>query len=505
LHGAGLSDAASPTRRAHASFEVKHSMQVLYVSTEVHPALKTGGLADVNAALPKALIDLGVDVRLLLPAFPAIVEAAEDLVPVAGFRSELGAPRVTIWRARLSGVATYLIEAASLYDRPGNPYVDATGREWSDSHRRFALLGRIASRFADGSIDQWRPDVIHGHDWHAGLMPAYVAALSGERPATVFTVHNLAFQGQFGADVFGGLELPSSFFAMHGLEFYGHVNFMKSGLYFADRVTTVSPTYAREIMTPEQGFGMDGLLRERSATVSGILNGVESSEWNPETDPRIAANFSIADPTDKARCKIALQNDFGLTVDASTPVFGVVSRLSEQKGLDILLAALPSVVGGGQLALLGAGDTWLEAGYRAAATQHAGSVGVRIGYDEDLAHRIIAGADVIVVPSRFEPCGLTQMYGLAYGTLPLVRNVGGLADTVTDANAANLAARTATGFTFEDASARGVEGAVSRASTLWKSAALWRQIRDSAMLQDHRWLPSARKYLDIYRNLRPGA
>ena len=310
-------------------------MRVLYVSTEVYPALKTGGLADVNAALPRSLIDLGVDVRLLLPAFPALVQAAEDLEPVAGFPMELGVPRVTVWRATLSGVPAYLIEAASLYDRPGNPYVDEFGYSWGDNHRRFALLGRIASRFADGGIDHWQPDVVHGHDWHAGLMPAYVAALPSARPATVFTVHNLAFQGQYGADIFAALALPPSFFSMQGMEFYGHVNFMKSGLFYADRITTVSPTYAREITTSEHGFGMDGLLRERAGVLSGILNGVDSTQWNPETDARIAVNFSLQRPDGKAACKADLQRRMGLAVDASKPVFGVVSRLSEQKGLDI--------------------------------------------------------------------------------------------------------------------------------------------------------------------------
>jgi starch synthase len=481
-------------------------VRVLYVSTEVHPALKTGGLADVNAALPKSLIDLDVDVRLLLPAFPSLVQAADDLEPVAGFPSELGVPRVTIWRAALFGVPAYLIEAASLYDRPGNPYVDAFGYGWGDNYRRFAMLGRIASRFADGGIDHWRPDVIHGHDWHAGLMPAYVAALQPPRPATVFTVHNLAFQGEFGADIFSTLALPPSFFSMHGVEFYGRVNFMKAGLYYADRITTVSPTYAREIMTPEQGFGMDGLLRERSDVVTGILNGVESSEWNPEVDPRIATNFGIARPDGKTACKSALQRELGLEVDASKPVFGVVSRLSEQKGLDIVLASLPALVAnGGQFALLGSGDPWLEDGYRAAMSRYPGSVGVRMGYDEDVAHRVIAGADVVVVPSRFEPCGLTQMYGLAYGTLPLVRNVGGLADTVVDGNAETLASRTATGFVFDDATPSGFESAAVRAFAMWRNAASWRQMRDTAMAQDHRWVPSARKYLAIYREIRPDA
>jgi len=482
-------------------------MRVLYVSTEVYPALKTGGLADVNAALPRALMDAGAQVRLLLPAFPAIVAAAQDLTEVARLHAPIpvsaGGTAVRVLRGTLSGVTAYLIEADQFYARPGNPYVDNEGRDWPDNHQRFALLGWTASRFADGSVDAWRPDIVHGHDWHAGLAPAYLAARGGERPGCVFTVHNLGFQGQFAAETFRDLALPDHFFSLQGLEFYGRVNFMKAGLHYADRITTVSPTYAREIQTPEFGFGLDGLLRSRAGVLSGVLNGVDDSVWNPATDAAIAAPFSKSNPAGKVLCKSTLRTKLGLA-PASGPLFCVVSRLSEQKGLDLVLQALPDLVrSGGQLALLGSGDSTLESGFLAATARFAGTVSVQIGYDEALAHSFFAGSDVTLIPSRFEPCGLTQMYAMAYGSLPLVHRVGGLADTVTDASAANLAAGTATGIAFVGADVAGLRAALVRTFALWKDQPAWAMARACAMRQDFSWQPAARRYMDLYRDLRP--
>jgi starch synthase len=478
-------------------------VRVIYASTEVYPALKTGGLADVNAALPAALRAAGADVRLLLPAFPAIETAAVDLQPVVQLKTPVGGTDVRILRGQVAGVPAYLIEAGQLYARPGNPYVDAEGREWPDNYLRFALLGWVAARFADGTIDGWRPDIVHSHDWHAGLAPAYLAARGGERPASVFTVHNLEYQGDFAGETFRELALPASFFSIHGLEFYGKVNFMKSGLHYADRITTVSPTYAREIQTPEFGFGMDGLLRSRASALTGILNGVDYAVWHPSTDDHIAARYSDKNPDGKSRCKAGLRSELALAA-SSGPLFGVVSRLTAQKGLDLLLELLPEFVGHGfQLALLGSGDPGIEAGFRQAAQRYPGAVVARIGYDEALAHRIIAGSDAILVPSRFEPCGLTQMYALAYGSLPVVRGVGGLADTVRDADADNLSAGTATGFVFKEASAAGLGSALNRASALWGKPRQWARARRTAMRQDFGWAAAALRYLDLYRELRP--
>lgn len=480
-------------------------LRVLYVSTELYPALKTGGLADVNAALPKALLGLGVDIRLLLPAYPALLQAAAGLRPVAQLRSPFGDIEVRLLYGQIDSVPVYLIEAGNLYQRPDNPYVDGEGRDWPDNYLQFALLSWTAASFADGAIDDWRPDIVHGHDWHAGLAPAYLAARAGARPGSVFTVHNLAFQGAFPATIFNKLALPAGFFSMDGLEFYGNVNYMKSGLHFADRITTVSPMYSLEIQTPEQGFGMDGVLRARAGAVCGILNGVDYDLWNPQSDTTIAARYCAQDAAGKGECKHALRAEFGLA-SSGGPVFCVISRLTAQKGVDLVLDALPALLRrGGQMVLLGSGEPALEAQLRVAAARFRGAVGVRLGYDERLAHRILAGSDVIVVPSRFEPCGLTQLYGLAYGTLPLVHHVGGLADTVRDTTKERLAAGTATGFTFEGATLGGLREAAARAFALWSKPVLWEQVRRTAMSQQFGWAAPARHYRDLYQDLRPVA
>lgn len=478
-------------------------MRVLYVSTEVHPALKTGGLADVNAALPQALIDSGADVRLLLPGFPKLLASAERRVTLVTLGPALGAERVTLLGGVLNGVPAYFIDAPEFYARDGSPYVDPGGRDWPDNHRRFALLGWMAARFADGTFDAWRPDIVHAHDWHGGLAPAYLAARGGARPGSVFTVHNLAYQGQFPAAALADLGLPAHFFSMQGIEFHGDVNFMKAGLHYADRITTVSPTYACEIQTAEQGFGMEGLLQSRAGAITGILNGVDRNEWNPATDSRLPACYSWDRPDGKAVCKATLREELGLSAVAAGPLVAVVSRMTAQKGLDLLLHALPRLLAvGGQLALLGSGDASLEEAFRAAADADPRRVAVRIGYDENLAHRMMAGADVIAVPSRFEPCGLTQMYGLAYGTLPLVRRVGGLADTVRDAAAGE---KHTNGFVFDRADAGDLGEALERMAAVWSLPQKWMAIQKRAMREDFGWAPSARQYLDLYRELRPNA
>jgi starch synthase len=319
-------------------------------------------------------------------------------------------------------------------------------------------------------------------------------------------VHNLGYQGQFDAATFASLGLPPHFFAMHGLEFHGHVNFMKAGLFYADRITTVSPTYAREIQTAEHGFGMDGLLRSRAGALTGILNGVDGTDWNPATDARLPARYDAVRLDGKAACKRDLREVLGLKSDATGPLLGVVSRLTSQKGLDILLQALPALVAGGaQLALLGSGDRALETAWREAAAAHPGTVAARFAYDEALAHRIIAGADMIAVPSRFEPCGLTQMYGLIYGTVPVVRRTGGLADTVRDADTRRLASGSATGFVFDAAHAADLADALARAMALWRQPAAWRRLQEAGMREDFAWDAAARRYMAVYRELRPHA
>jgi starch synthase len=479
--------------------------RVLHVAAELYPWVKTGGLGDVLAALPPALIAQGVDARLCLPGFPAFLDAlsASD---VARLRTPFAAERVRVALAYLPGtqVAAYLIDHPAFYDRPGGPYAAPDGREWPDNHRRFALLGWVAAALGSGADPNWRPDIVHAHDWHAGLAPAYLKA-QAEAPASVMTVHNLGFPGYFPAGVFPELSLPAEFFGIDGVEFYGGVSFLKAGLAYADRLTTVSPTYAEEIRTPEYGNGLDGLLRVRAGALSGILNGVDPAVWDPAHDPALPKPYGSDDaPAGKAAAKTALRRRCYLDDEAAGPVFGVVSRLTPQKGLDLLLDAVDDLVaGGGQLALLGSGDRDLEAGFAAASREHHGKVGVEIGYDEPLSRLIIAGSDIVILPSRFEPCGLTQLYALRYGSLPLVRGTGGLADTVVDATPAHLRDETATGFVFGEASSGALSAAMARASALYADRPRWRQVMRTAMTRDFSWAQSARQYVALYRGLMP--
>ncbi|MGO4745582.1 glycogen synthase GlgA [Serratia quinivorans] len=473
-------------------------MQVLHVCSEMFPLLKTGGLADVVGALPAAQIAEGGDVRVLLPAFPDVRNGIPDSVLVAEIDSFAG--RVGLRYGTYHGVGIYLIDAPWLYERPGSPYHDQSMNAYSDNHRRFALLGWMACELAKGLDRYWRPQVVHAHDWHAGLACAYLAA-NGHPARSIFTVHNLAYQGLFSAHHVAELWLPPSMYNVYGLEFYGQMSFLKAGLYYADHITAVSPTYAREITRPEFGYGMEGLLqeRQRQGRLSGILNGVDDKIWDPSHDPRLTARYDADDLKNKAKNKLHLQKAMGLKVDESLPVFAVVSRLTSQKGLDLVLEALPALLEqGGQLALLGAGDAVLQQAFLAAAADYPEQVGVQIGYHEAFSHRIIGGADVIMVPSRFEPCGLTQLYGLKYGTLPLVRRTGGLADTVVDCALENLADGSASGFVFDDCDAAALGNAIRRAMVLWSRPKHWRHVQRHAMSVDFGWQVAAKEYLSLY-------
>lgn len=480
-------------------------MKVLQVSAEIFPLLKTGGLADIAGALPQALQAVGADVRVVLPGFSTILADLESPSLLAQTLAPWG-ELVRVYQGRLAtlGVQAYVIDVPHFYQRSGTPYENAQRQPHGDNHRRFALLGWVAAQLAYGLDAQWQPNVVHSHDWHAGLTPAYMAFMphSGARVASVFTVHNLAYQGVFSPSYFFDLGLPHGAFSLNGLEFHGQVSFMKSGLYFADHITTVSPTYAREIQTHEQGCGLDGLLRERSTALSGILNAVDEAVWDPAHDPAIASPYSADKPAGKARCKAALQQELGLEQRADVPLFGVVSRLTEQKGLHLVLATLDVILSrGGQLVLLGAGDALLESAFQARAAACPQQVSVRIGYDEVFAHRIFAATDVTLVPSRFEPCGLTQMYGLKYGSLPLVHRVGGLADTVVDSSLEDLAEGCANGFVFNHFDTRALERALCRAFALYARPAEWRLVRSAAMRQKLGWETAAAQYMTLYQRL----
>ncbi|EXI83006.1 MAG: Glycogen synthase [Candidatus Accumulibacter sp. BA-94] len=412
-------------------------MRVLHVAAEIYPLVKTGGLADVVAALPAALAARGLDVRVLLPGMPAILSGVVEARRIIRLGPVFGAAVVTLRLARLpdSGLLVYVIDAPFLYRRDGNPYLGPDGRDWRDNHRRYALLGWIAAHLAGGELDRnWRPDVVHAHDWHAGLAPAYIAQNPALNTATVFTIHNLAFRGLFPLDHHNDLGLMISGADQSALEFHGHLSFMKAALFHAARINAVSPTYAREICTPEFGWGLDGLLRDRGGNLSGILNGVDYSVWDPGSDRALAHNYTAEKLRGKRICKLKLQAELGFALRSKAPLLAVVSRLTSQKGMDLVLGALPDLLAaGGQLVVIGSGESEIESGFRAAARAHPGSVSVYLGFDDALSHRIMAGADILLVPSRFEPCGLTQLYALRYGTIPLVRRVGGLADTVIDA------------------------------------------------------------------------
>lgn len=484
-------------------------MRVLHVSAELYPWVKAGGLGDVAAGLPPALAALGQDVRLVLPGFSGFLDAFEDITDIARLASPFAPERVRLVLGRLPGTErhAYLVDHPPFYDRPGNPYAQPDASDWPDNHRRFGLFGWAAAALARGADSAWRPDILHCHDWHAGLAPAYLAAAPGTevRVPTVFTVHNIAYRGLFPAGVFPELALPAEFFSVNGVEFYGQVSFIKAGLFYADRLTTVSPTYAREIQTPAFGWGLDGLLRSRAAALTGILNGVDQKVWDPRHDPNLPQTYGIEDAASgKHAAKHELQRRLGLEPREEMPLFGTVSRLTPQKGLDLLLAAIPQLVAsGGQLVLLGSGDGDLEGGFASAAQTHSGSVGVELGYDEALSHLITGGADVVLMPSRFEPCGLTQLYGLRYGTLPLVRRVGGLADTVVGADSVSLADGTATGFTFDQESPQALTSTIGRARALFHQDTIWRRMIRRAMTRDFGWDAAARQYLMLYNGLRP--
>jgi len=485
-------------------------MKVLHAAAEIFPLIKTGGLADVVGALPEALMAQGADVRLVLPGLPAILAGLERSQAVCELGAIFGAGRVTLRLGRLAHnqVAAYVIDAPYLYQRPGNPYLAPDGSEWLDNLQRFGLLGWVAAHLAAGELDPaWVPEVLHVHDWHAAMACAYVACHPASRVATVYTVHNLAYQGLFNEGDFHLLGLPSRLLVPGGLEFHGQLSFMKAGLKYAQRITTVSPTYAHEIATDAFGCGLDGVIRARGADVSGILNGVDGKVWNPAADAFIAAPYSASAVGGKALCKAALQHELGLHVDAGAPLFAVVSRLSSQKGLDLLLDALPALLdaageAGPQLAVQGNGDPALEAAFAQAAAAHPGRVAIRLVYDEALAHRMMAGADAMLVPSRFEPCGLTQLYALRYGTVPVVRQVGGLADTVVDATPAAVQGDRATGFTFGPATPAALAQALQRAVSAYRQPALWQQLVLRGMAQNFSWDAAASQYLALYRDAR---
>lgn len=476
--------------------------RLLSVASEMYPFIKTGGLADVVGALPSALSDQGWSVTTLLPAYPAVMSKVTESTVVLELPYFFGGD-AQILRATALGYDLFLLQAPHLFERAGNPYQDASGLDWQDNPVRYAALSLAAAMIGWGDVKGYAPDVVHVHDWQAALTPAYLHYLGHgkHRPKTVLTIHNLAFQGQFPASVFAHLHLPPEAYNMDGVEYYNCVGYLKAGINFADAITTVSPTYAHEICTPQGGMGLDGLLRKRGDAVVGILNGIDIEVWNPASDTYIPHHYDAAHLAQRAGNKRTLEQTFGLP-ESDAPLFCLISRLTWQKGIDLVIDSLDAIVGmGAGVVILGAGDRGLEAALYAAVARHPHHVAVRIGYDEQLSHLMQAGSDVILVPSRFEPCGLTQMYGLRYGCLPLVSQVGGLADTVIDANEAAVSAGVATGFVFHQLNPSGLQEMVAKAVHLYHHPDIWSRMQQFAMSFDVAWHKSAVQYHQLYQRI----
>ncbi|MEO1767032.1 glycogen synthase GlgA [Thiobacter aerophilum] len=479
-------------------------LSILFVTSEIHPLIKTGGLADVSAALPAAQRALGADARVLVPGYRQVLARLPQARPVAWFDHPYVTGQVELRQAHLPGrdVPLYIVVWDAYFNRDGGPYQAPDGRDWPDNAFRFGLLSHAAALLASNAnlLPDWRPHILHCNDWQTGLAPAYLHYLGGV--PTVMTIHNLAYQGNFDAGLLEPLRLPPESFSLHGLEYYGHLSFLKAGLYYADWLTTVSPTYAREIQHETLGFGMHGLLWARRERLTGILNGIDVREWDPAHDPHLPAPFSADHLEGKQVCKRVLQERLGLAAQANRPLLAVISRITYQKGSDVVLAITPEILRlGAQVAVLGAGETELETALRALATRYPGQLSVTIGFDEGLSHLMEAGADIFLMPSRYEPCGLNQMYSQRYGTPPVVHATGGLADTVVDANPENLAAGTATGFIFHDMHYATVLEGVRRALDAWQERPVWRRIQQAGMRMDFSWEKSARAYLDLYQRL----
>ncbi|WP_310452471.1 glycogen synthase GlgA [Sulfuritalea sp.] len=476
-------------------------MNILFATPELAPWVKTGGLGDVAGALPAALRALGHDVRVLVPAYPAMSKSFPDAAEIARPQPLGGLLPTPVLRQAFApdGMPLLLLDYPHYFDRPGNPYIGPEGRDWLDNHLRFGLLSRVAAWLgSESSTLDWQPDIVHCHDWQTGLAAAYLHHLPGRRAKCLFTLHNLAFQGLFDHASLFELGLPDAAWHIEGIEYYGYLSFLKAGLQYADAINTVSPSYAREIQTDEEGMGMAGLLRVHAGKLSGILNGIDSKTWNPATDPHLAQNYGVRRLDGKAANKSALQAELGLEQRADLPLLAVVSRLTEQKGVDLLLDVAPQTFQlPAQLVVLGSGTPALEHEWAALARKHRGQCAVTIGFDEALAHRIEAGADIFVMPSRFEPCGLNQMYSLRYGTPPVVRATGGLADTVIDA----ADPKDGNGFVFGPATAAALLQALQRAVAAWRDPVLWRHLQQHGMARKSGWQEAARHYAELYQRL----
>ncbi|MCW8929284.1 MAG: glycogen synthase GlgA [Gammaproteobacteria bacterium] len=493
--------------------------KILFVSSELHPFAKTGGLGDVSNSLPKALKNLYQDIIVLIPAYPFAVQKAGTIkhiakinLPLKGFPGHLGLPIIEGKKNSVSIIETLLPESkvkvwmveSEIYNRPGTPYFDDNNREWDDNDFRFALLNYVAVEIAMGRIGlEWQPDIVHGNDWQAGLIGALLEdehlSKKNMRPATVFTIHNMAHMGVYSKDRFDALELPKHLWNHHELEFHDDFSFIKGGLVFSDRVNTVSPSYAEEIQHEEFGYGLSGLLSYRSERLSGILNGIDMKEWNPAKDTMITKNYSIKTLDNKQKNKSAVQKHFNLPKKKNTILLGIVARLVYQKGIDLVLEHMEEILElPVQIVVLGSGDLELESRLRQWVNNYPEKIQIQLGYDESLSHLIEAGVDAFLMPSRFEPCGLNQLYSLRYGTVPIVRETGGLGDTVIHASKKNLNNHTATGIVFHESKGSTIVDAITLSSLLYQNKDVWKKLMITGMKQEYSWKESAKKYLKLY-------
>ncbi|MEW8064761.1 MAG: glycogen synthase GlgA [Candidatus Thiodiazotropha sp.] len=478
-------------------------MKILFASSEATPLIKTGGLADVAGSLPAALNNIGQDCRLILPGYPDVLEKADNLQSLAQLEitGETSPVRILQGRCGPHRVPLYVIDAPHRFNRAGNPYLSPEGMNWPDNAERFSLFCHAVAELALNRIDHdWQPDVVHANDWQTGLI-APLLSTQENRPATLFTIHNLAYQGLFDHATFLRLGLPDELWSYHHLEFHDQLSFIKGGIALSDRVNTVSPSYAAEIKTAEFGYGLEGLLNHRKDHFSGVLNGIDYHEWDPTNDRHIDTPYSTESFADKRNNKLALQQEYGLPEDENIQLFGYIGRLVDQKGVDLILQVLPGIMdAGAQIVMLGSGNKDLEHALEKISNRYHSRVGVFIGYDEGLSHRIEAGCDSFIMPSRFEPCGLNQMYSLRYGTVPIVRRTGGLADTVVDVNPTTLVNGSATGFVFDNADGSSLWGAVEHAINFYRrSATDWEILARTGMQQDFSWEASAQHYLELYQ------
>lgn len=471
-------------------------MKVLFAASEIYPFVKTGGLGDVAGALPLALKKQGADVRLLLPGYPDILQKITKKQQICKLPDYFGASDAEIIFGQLEGhLEAYVLVSSHFYNRKGI-YGYEAGKDWPDNHGRFGGFCYAAKEIVARDL-KWRPDIVHGNDWQCGLMPVYLKEmLEKNTPATVMTIHNMAYQGLFPKTFLSALKLSPALFNPDGIEFYNQIGFLKAGLQYADALTTVSPTYAKEIQEVEMGCGLDGLLKHREQDLTGILNGIDPEIWNPITDPHLSSPYDWDRLDQKVKNRDALCVEMGLNIKPKKPIFSVISRLVEQKGLDLLPAAIRAVLErGAGLVVLGSGDAELEEKFRILEREWPGQVAVRMVYDEAMAHRILGGADAVIIPSRFEPCGLVQMYGLRYGTLPIVRRTGGLADSVISDQ------KHADGFIFEEADSLNLALALLQAFEMYRKPSQWKKMQKRGMEKDFSWDIAARKYVSLYQKL----